>query len=262
MNKRHTATLLTEVQTMNTNKRIKELILNNLETILNPNYKNDDANETIIVYDGIVSKDKFGGILFLLKEAVENSIKDDHEDKILKVNKTIKSFDLIHTAFEEALAQSSETYSQNLHWKELCEWIYAYKNPNDSFSSVKQHGRFLSEIAIVNIKKVAGLSTTKTKILNEIIKNEKYNNLLRQEIDLIKPKIVICCGTFEQAKNLYHTQSPMKQLNSGVEYFKHNNILFIDFIHPTQYGAAQKPTMKYAFAKEVFGELSKRENEL
>ena len=253
---------------MTTNQKIKDLILSNLDTILDTNHKNlptakkPHINETIIVFDGVVNENKFhsNGILFLLKEAVEKSIEDNHKDKIINIDKDIRSFDLIRTAYEEAKQQSSETYTGELHWKELCEWVYAFKHPDHSFLNVINHGRYLNEISIVNIKKVAGQSTTDMKIMNTIVNNDKYKNLLKEEINLLLPRIVICCGTFEQAKILYGVNETTLKLNSGVDYFKHQNILFVNFIHPTQYGAAQKPSMKYAYAKEVFGELSRRIN--
>ena len=249
---------------MTINEQIQLLINQNKATILSDDFKNlydknkNPIEENTIVFDGVVNQDIFKSgdkFLFLLKEAVDSQIKGNSNYELIN-----NTFDLITKAKQESIEQKDS--STGLHWQEFCEWIYAYKHPNDSLLSVTNHGRYLSEIALVNIKKVAGLSTTDANILNKIVLNEEYSKLLRKEIAIINPCIVICCGTFEQAKTLYGTHNCIKQLCSGVEYFKYNNIIFVDFIHPTQYGAAQKPTMKYAFAKEVFGELSKRYNEL
>ena len=241
---------------MSINQQIKTLLTENTVFMRSDEFKNildsngNPINENIVVYDGLVNESKFGGILFLLKEAVQSSIEYDHKDKIIN-----DTFDLISTAQTEALNQSQETYSGDLHWKELCEWIEVYKKPKTSFKHLKDHGGNLAEIALVNIKKIAGLSKTNPKVIYSIVNNETYANILKKEIELINPQIVICCGTFDYAKILYPTPVITDTLECGVEYFISNNITFVDFIHPTQYGAAAKQTMKFAYAKAVFGEL-------
>lgn len=80
--------------------------------------------------------------------------------------------------------------------------------------------------------------------------------LVRNEISLIAPKVVVCCGTYEYAKALYKEISVTEtQMACGAHYFMHKGICFLEFIHPTQYGAAAKRSLTYAYAKEVFQNL-------
>lgn len=226
-----------------------------IDIILSKKFKNDES-EKLIVYDGIVDQETFSraGLLFLLKEAVEKGLRKNYETSIKK-EEDFDVIDLREIAKGEAKEQ---TCKRAKHWKELCYWTEVYKNDSVRLNCVNKCGGNLSEVAIVNIKKVAGPSSTDMKLIDRIVGDSDYRKLLRRQIADINPTMVLCCGTFEQAKKIYEIrEEKIKSLCCGVkcfEYQQENRIInFVDFIHPSMVG---RDAMKFAFAKEVFNELS------
>lgn len=226
------------------------------EVILDDSHKNS-KEEKLIVFDGIVDEEAFKNVevIFLLKEAVEKSLRDGYEAEITE-NSDFDIVDLRVVAKKEAMEQFNKKAK---HWKALCYWISVYEEVDCSFNDVIEScGGNLAKVSIVNIKKVAGPAGTNPEVLNRIVSNKIYKSLIREQIEDIAPRIVICCGTFEQAKMIYDVQNlEVKQLDCGVSYFEHTcknrDIKFLDFIHPSM--RMVRDAMKFAFAKEVFREL-------
>lgn len=218
-----------------------------------------DESKKLIVTDGVIDEVQFRkvGVMFLLKEAVKSGLKKEEFKSYFKQEAAFDYIDLCSIAKQQAFEQIG---TRPKHWKELCYWLAAYEDNNIKFSdAIEKCGGNLAKVAIVNIKKVAGLSSTNVENLNRYVSNVSYKRLLKEQIESIRPKIVMCCGTFEQAKNLFDIKfSQVLQLKCGVSYFEcanaGENIIFIEFIHPSSYMI--RDAMKFAFAKEVFNELS------
>lgn len=211
----------------------------------------------VLTFDGIIAEgDTSPDLLFLLKEANDgrNSAGGYNPD-------FADGFDFVSHARCDAQGQAGK---RPIHWDNLCYWTRAYqdavkKEPHYFTDDVvKNSGGLLGEISLVNIKKVPGGSMADGDYLLSTVTNPVCAALVRNEISLIKPKVVVCCGTYEYAKEIYkqhHVPYTEAQLECGAYYFVHKDICFLEFIHPTQYGAAAKRSMTYAYAKEVFQNL-------
>lgn len=61
------------------------------------------------------------------------------------------------------------------------------------FESVNKCHDVLNKVAFMNLNKRGGLSESKRKTIPEYTK--KYAGFIKREIDMIKPDIIICCGS-------------------------------------------------------------------
>ena len=207
-----------------------------------------------LVYDGIIAENNPPELLFLLKEA------NDGRDNSRKDNLEFDSF--VEQARKDAIEQNGKNPK---HWDNLCYWTSAYKAAREGTSysflddEVQKCGGLLGEIALVNIKKVPGGSSTNPGIFIHTVTNDVCAKLVRDEISWINPKIVVCCGTYDYAREIYKQCNKLPKsipLKCGAYYFVFDGIYYLEFIHPTQYrSVAAKRSLLYAYAKEVFKDL-------
>ena len=148
-------------------------------------------------------------------------------------------------------------------WPILAYWTEAHKDVNKKFSEciskyelndVKDIDySILSNTAIVNIKKTSGKSISEDEILKNAVKH--YGDLIKKEIEIIDPRIVMCCGTFEYAKTIYNADI-IEDLYCGAKFFKRQikdkEVYFIEFVHPS---CRVTKAATFAYAKAVFMEL-------
>ncbi|MGZ2371758.1 hypothetical protein ACXR6G_18410 [Ancylomarina sp. YFZ004] len=143
-----------------------------------------------LIYDGIVSPSHWFAsdikILVIMKEAygggfwnIAEQISAD--DGILKVGGT------------------ASQGTQN----RLAEWVFAIRqglnNSKLDIESEKAKGyfkarKYMLEIAYVNLKKINGNNTSSDTDIKTHVSNYKY--LLKEQIELIKPNMILCGGTF------------------------------------------------------------------
>lgn len=86
-------------------------------------------------------------------------------------------------------------------------------------------------IATVNIKKSAGKGTndeTYDPALKRAVKN--YYDLIKDEISLIKPDLVICGATFTYVKDQYGVEP--ETLPNGRRYFSFEDCVYLEYWHP------------------------------
>lgn len=273
------------------NEQIKELIDDAAHHIREEGFqtkvKDKGYMKPRLVYDGVVDE-KYDGIVYLLKEATEagatklrkeidTELKNKTKNKVNQYEEIsgelipntnhLESWDFISTTRRKAKAQGRNT----TEWQSLCFWTEALLNPETTYKNAKMCGENLLKVAIVNIKKTTGEGTSENAPIDAIINDEadesNYGLLIKKEIALInshfkKIRIVICGGTFKWAQNLYQVKpNNVKPLDCGARYFYEPSLrtIFLEFIHPTQYGTAAKVEITYAYAQAVFAELRRRE---
>ena len=210
-------------------------------------------DDKLIAFDGVVDEETFAKsrvkIAFLLKEVNEN--------------KSGRSADwrcFLEDVKREAL--QNESYKT---WRNVCLWIEAFNNKDVSFMDCvdetssefdkERLSKNILEVAIVNINKAFGGGSSDYENLKKIA--EDCKELLEEEIeDIIKPELVICGGTFEFAKIICGIKnSEVKVFGTGTEYFIHNNILYLQFVHPGWFSVNRK--ILFSYAKSVFAEVRK-----
>ena len=94
--------------------------------------------------------------------------------------------------------------------------------------------KILSKVAWININKLPSLTGSHSPYLNIKIASEKYNEILQEQIKLLKPNIVICGNTFEFLKKDLGFPKECKYNSEElfVPHYNINNTLYIDPYHP------------------------------
>ena len=129
--------------------------------------------------------------------------------------------------------------NSNLFWRNIRIWTYIIdeitNNRKPSYNeALKIKEEPNKSIAYVNLKKNAEKKGNSSDFdICEYVKKDK--DFLLQQIDFIKPNIVLCCGTFKFCNLLYNKIDKISdRLHLG------DNMYFIDFWHPSyQYSSFQ-----------------------
>ncbi|RLE39363.1 hypothetical protein DRJ17_01420 [Candidatus Woesearchaeota archaeon] len=93
----------------------------------------------------------------------------------------------------------------------------------------------LLSIAIVNLKKTAGKSSTSDEKIKPHA--EKNFKMWKSEIDIIQPDIALCGGTYYLVKDLFIKNGVIKESDlevtpNGMHFFRYNNSALVDVPHP------------------------------
>lgn len=214
-----------------------------------------------LVYDGIVDEDKYIGIVYLLKEATEAgaiSLKEEEQIFLKQVNgypNDLLAWDFIATTKSRADEQKSEPKN----WKILCCRTEAIMHPDKLYPETLYSGENLLKIALINIKKTTGATTSDETLLNSIADDEKYSELIREQFRILnehkqKIKIVVCCGTFEQAQKIFAPTTYDHSANDS--YFTANGYVFLKSDHPSR--PFVKHEAMYNKFRELYSALSKK----
>jgi len=181
-------------------------------------WKSEDNNW---VKDGVVNENEYlkykQKVLFILKEA--NGGKDEKW-----IDGDLRTF----------LKDGARAYT----WNNIVRWQYGIENINNSMSywNIKVDNKFrkeyLSKTAVINLKKIPGNSSSNTKEIAQFAETDKKNII--KQIDIYKPNIIICCGTgsIVKEKNIIFESIIWKHSSFGVNYFKKDETIIIDYFHP------------------------------
>lgn len=220
-----------------------------------------------ITYDGVIcnGEDEKCDILYLLKESTCSGY---HKYQASEKSKRSwfpkeRTWDFIQMTID--IINDKNLRIEKI-WPELCCWTELYRNSEKPYLEMEkkyyqkyenEEYEILKNIAIVNIKKTAGESSSKDDLLTKAANT--YGDLIKKEIELIDPEIIFCGDTFEQARLIFGKKgSRRNRLDCGTEYFIANDgdkeYLFVDFYHPS---AGIKKAVLYTYAKEVFKDLKK-----
>ena len=125
-------------------------------------------------------------------------------------------------------------------WNNVVRWQYGIENLNNDDSwkqvfRVKPNFRkeYLRHTAVINLKKLAGNQDSN---MNEILKHANVNKeLLKQQIALYQPNIVICGGTGNIVKEigLFEGLDKWEKSERGVFYYTaKNKTIIVSYKHP------------------------------
>lgn len=83
-------------------------------------------------------------------------------------------------------------------WYNIGRWVLLIKSPDtpiEELSSLKKETiKHIGQIAFTNINKVRGSEQSK-KEYNRLAKSSVVGEVLKKEIQIINPKVIVCCGT-------------------------------------------------------------------
>lgn len=265
---------------MTKNDKIKQLIYRYLQRGAIKTFPEEN-----LAYDGVIGDDANVELLYLVKETTATGFKrylEDYDSKGNGKKKRDKTYreiypdefldyyeqkdaiwDFIKTT--NRIIKYPETRFEKV-WPILAYWSEAYYDIDKKFKEcvskyeVKEikdiDYSILSNTAIVNIKKTSGKSISEDEILKKAV--DCYGTLIEEEISIIEPNIVMCCGTFVYAKTIYNVND-IEYLDCGAGYFKklieNKEVYFIEFVHPS---CRVTKAATFAYAREIFAELDKR----
>lgn len=160
----------------------------------------------------------------------------------------------------QATSQTEKLYKT---WPNVCLWIEALKNDNYNYTEcLNTWGTFdasrlranLLEISIINLKKTPGGGSSNS---DDVLAATIYGKeLLKEEITIVDPQLIICGGTFHFAKILFNIDdTQVSLLPSGASYFIIDNRIYLEFVHPMWFNVDQK--ILFAYAKSVFSDVKK-----
>jgi hypothetical protein len=133
-----------------------------------------------------------------------------------------------------------------LSWRETCK---------NNFSDPTVRQRFLRKVAVANIKKTGGASSTRPGSLVPVA--AEYQDLLREQIRLICPTLIVCCGTGREFHGILYPELARKEASNGVKWFHHKGERWkaVDYYHPqARYPHYFLYTMLVTAVREILGE--------
>ncbi len=224
-----------------------DLYIGQYQTLMEEWKAKHDAEENGFAEDGIVSPEVWFDlpaederILLLLKEAYA---KEDAKSKKKLVWSEAKW--LAHEACMKGCGKDCKTCTiTGGTFNAVAEWVYGIINGSDGelkeydnwlgvqnrkmkeYRSVRDS--LLSRIAVVNIKKSSGAKSSDWNDIMSYAKSDK--ELLKEQIELIKPTVIVCGGTYEMLRHIYSELKEMERSSNGATMLR--NIKVIASCHP------------------------------
>lgn len=203
----------------------------------------EDRNYNCYIEDGVFDEREWNNqnikILYVLKEA--NCWQRDSDGTCHCATHHKKTLNLCNYL----LSEKSPTYWKT--WNNVVRWTQAIRFGGKYQRSITKSdkSKYLKTIAALNIKKVAGGSQSDSNKILLYGKNDA--DYIKQQIDLYKPDIIICCGQGKVriADILYAyvliTKSNWKKTSNGYHYFLYypdpnKKIPVLSFQHPQMWG--------------------------
>ena len=189
----------------------------------------DNENEIFPIFDGPLSvKEYFNSpikIMWLMKEAYGDDF--DFTDII---EKNYEGFlnDFINGKSRTTwhpVVYTTYGILNNLEWKII-------PDIKDDSEIVK----CLKNVAWVNIQKLPSSTGTTTNMNNINIAFEKYQTIIKNQIELLNPDIIICGGIYRTPgllEKIFDTSIVDKIEDSWVEYNNSSNFLILSAYHPS-----------------------------
>jgi len=253
------------------NKEIRALLQNNRQALVDAD-TTTPVKENGLCYDGIIDEAVFSEldyrVIFLLKETNGNN-----PDGSLP--ETLQDWDYrawlenqqVHAQpsndSRNSVSFYAKTYNKLSMW--LDQAIYSLQAEIPTFERYEKecynesHFRnTLRKTAIINLKKTWGGGSTEWRHLDSYLSHAITRQVLRGELTIIKPDLVICGGSgvvFDFAKDIFctHEQALILPNKETLRYFSWGRAIFIDFYHPTCRGSIKRC---YEYAATRFTEIA------
>lgn len=176
-------------------------------------------------HDGVISKENWDSsgkkVLFVLKE-------------------TNKAKQNVVNAIHRAIEVKKSGWWRGKVLRRVGRWAYGLQNYDGVVPPLKEaklnEKNALKSIAYINIKKTSGGARTNQKTFDAHA--SEYAPFVRRQIELIKPDIVVLCGTYNQVKRYVFPE--IKKVSERVHV--NDGVVFINAFHPA---ARKKSAMLY-----------------
>lgn len=190
-----------------------------------------NIHEGYFIADGVVSEYFWQHaavkILYLLKEA--NGADEQWDERVYLAEYGKGMVPRSQTINAVIKWQYGITHGSSVPWSEV----------EKETASEEVQKAMLSQICIVNMKKTAGgASVNQQKFAEYFAESINISNLQKQ-LEIYKPDIVICGGGSGYLCKLKGWKNSIwQQTSRGINYHKENNIIYIDFWHPSNRGVS------------------------
>lgn len=118
-------------------------------------------------------------------------------------------------------------------------------------SQHKESGTLLKQTAFMNINKMGGYSSVHWPTLKKYA--EQFKDYIKREIDIIDPKIIVCCGTKWLLKEKVYSEEEWETLASKCKIY--------DLSHPARRGVSIKEYGRKEIKNEYNTEREKQQLE-
>ena len=122
-------------------------------------------------------------------------------------------------------------------WNNIARWTYGISNIRDGYypafveaNRPENMKKSVMKIAIMNLKKTTGGGSSDMEIIQEYALRDK--SFISRELELIKPKVVICGSTFDIVKKIFGSENFHEVEGSDGYLFRFGEIVFINYWHP------------------------------
>lgn len=121
----------------------------------------------------------------------------------------------------------------------IARWTQGILNIHTEYSwdelsknNEKRRKTYLKKIGSINLKKTGGGYTSKIKEISKAARENKA--IIKNQIEIYKPDIIICCGTAGDLVNSVLEPKEIKwsMTQRGVEYIKYKEKTILSFAHP------------------------------
>ncbi len=189
-------------------------------------YQSLGIDKSLISTDGIIFPEQFNKnkrILFVMKETNAE-----------------KGF---------PLTEFLESGPHKQMWYTTAKWAAGILNGFPEYSEINIRSKLtdaLQQVAIINLKKVTGSSTSNMSIVNAYAHQDR--DLLLEQIKSINPKIILSCGVFHSL--IWLLDIPVKADNIGFRPVRAKKVdsVVIPWRHPNRVNSVKS----YQELKEIF----------
>ena len=161
---------------------------------------------------GIIDEERYdadNGILFVAKET------NDWDNKDFQNGYFFRKW--MNSITKQGLSGHAKEFP--LMWYNIGRWVSLLDNPSQSIPSLAEEKcdaiKKIGTIAFTNINKVRGKEQAKNEYAS-LAYHDMSGMLLREELSIIQPKMIVCCGTYYEFA--YH----VKDFNGPVIAMPHS----------------------------------------
>lgn len=240
---------------MSINEEIRHIIMQ---------YREAAYGQAPVAFDGVVDEASYLSApikaVFLLKEV--NGEEKTEQNGQATVTQMTEDWDFINGFMRSQAYGSDPLYPT---WPNVCLWVEVLLHPDTNYTDcMNPWGSFdaarlranLAGVAIVNLKKSPGGGSSQYEVLKKHAQDPSNAELLRKEMDVLAPQVVICGGTFDFAREIWGQGAQVEMLPSGAACFFADGRLFLQFVHPMWYSVNR--SILFAYAKTVFADVRQR----
>ena len=141
---------------------------------------------------GIIDEERYdadNGILFIAKETNKWKNENFHTGYFFR--------EWMNSITKQGLSGHAKEHP--LMWYNIGRWVSLLDNPSQSIPSLAEEKsdaiKKIGTIAFTNINKVRGKEQAKNEYAS-LAYHDMSGMLLREELSIIQPKMIVCCGTY------------------------------------------------------------------